>query len=78
MADFKMDGNYFRDRNGNRLGEIDGNYIRDASGNKIGEFDGTTIRDSNGNNIGSIDDVRRVIDGHGGYSLVALWLFFIR
>lgn len=78
MADYKMDGNYLRDRSGNRIAQVDGNYIRDKNGNRVGQIDGRYIRDSRGNRIGTIDDVRKVIDGPGGMTLVALWILFIR
>jgi sporulation protein YlmC with PRC-barrel domain len=93
MKDYKIDGKYFRDRHGKKLGEVDGKYIRndrgvkvaqvdgkyirDSHGSRIGEFDGKYIRNSHGTKIGTIDDVLKIIDGSGGISLVALWMLFI-
>ena len=94
MADYKFDGTelrgrqgnkigaldvkYIRDERGNKIGEIDGKYFRDSRGNRMAEFDGKDIRDSKGSKIATIDDVKKSIDGIGGASLVAMWLFFIR
>jgi hypothetical protein len=73
-----LDGKYIRDRHGSKLGEIDGKYFRDSHGGRIGEFDGRDVRDSHGSRIATIDDVKKSIDGIGGASLVAMWLFFVR
>jgi len=78
MADYKFDGKEFRDRRGSRIGEIDGKYFRDSHGKRVGEFDGKDIRDSHGSRISNLDDVKKIIDGIGGASLVAMWLFFVR
>jgi sporulation protein YlmC with PRC-barrel domain len=74
----EFDGKYIRNSNGSRVGEINGKYIRDSHGTRIAEFDGKYIRDNGNNRIGTIEDVRKEIDGPGGMSLVAFWLFFIR
>ena len=55
--DFKIDGNYLRDRSGNRIAQIDGKYIRDSRGNRAGEIDGRYIRDSRGNRIAELDGI---------------------
>jgi sporulation protein YlmC with PRC-barrel domain len=73
-----LDGKYIRDDRGSKLGEIDGKYFRDSRGAKIAEFDGRDVRDSRGSKIATIDDVKKSIDGNGGASLVAMWLFFVR
>lgn len=73
-----LDGKYIRDNRGNKIGVIDGKYFRDSRGNKVAEFDGKDIRDSRGLKIAAISDVKKVIDGIGGASLVAMWLFFVR
>ena len=94
MSDYKLDGNYLRDRRGIKIGRIDGKYIRDGTSTivgriddkyirdsrstKIAEFDGTYIRDKRGVKIGTIDDVHKSINGVGGISLVALWILFVR
>ena len=49
-----------------------------AMGARLAEFDGRDIRDSHGSRIATIDDVKKSIEGIGGSSLVAMWLFFVR
>jgi sporulation protein YlmC with PRC-barrel domain len=94
MADYKFDGKELRDRRGSRIGvfdgkyicdghgsrvgEIDNKYFRDSHGSRLAEFDGKDIRDSHGSRIATIDDVKKSIEGIGGTSLVAMWLFFVR
>lgn len=60
------------------VGRIDGKHIRDSHGVKIADFDGIDIRDKRGVKIGTINNVRKLIDGAGGISLVALWILFVR
>jgi hypothetical protein len=55
MADYKLDGNYLRNRSGNRVAQVDGKIIRDSSGNRLGEVDGEFIRDSRGNRVAQFD-----------------------
>ena len=94
MADYKFDhevlrdrhgskvavlnGKYILDQHGSRFGEIDGKYFKDNHGARLAEFDGGDVRDSHGSRIATIDDVKKSIDGIGGASLVAMWLFFVR
>ena len=78
MADYRMDGQYLKDSNGNRVAQIDGNYIKDSNGNRVGQIDGQYIKDANGTRIGTMADVRKEIDGPGGATLAALWVLFIR
>jgi sporulation protein YlmC with PRC-barrel domain len=73
-----LDGKYIRDNRGSSLGEIDGKYFKDNRGARLAEFDGRDVRDSRGSKIATIDDVKKSIDGIGGASLVAMWLFFVR
>jgi sporulation protein YlmC with PRC-barrel domain len=73
-----LDGKYIRDHHGSKLGEIDGKYFRDSHGARVAEFDGRDVRDSHGSRIATIDDVKKSIEGIGGSSLVAMWLFFVR
>ena len=63
---------------GSKVGEVDGKYFKDSHGSKVAEFDGKDIRDSRGSKIATIDDVKKSIDGIGGASLVAMWIFFVR
>ena len=94
MSDYKLDGDYLKDRRGIKIGRIDGKHIRDGKGSmvgridgkhirdshgiKIADFDGIDIRDKRGVKIGTIDDVHKSINGVGGISLVALWILFVR
>jgi len=73
-----LDGNYIRDSHSNRVGQIDGKYLRDAHSNRLIEFDGRDIRDSRGSNIASIEDVKKIIEGIGGMTLVSMWILFVR
>ena len=73
-----LDGKYISDHHGSRLGEIDGKYIKDKHGARLAEFDGKYVSDSHGSRIATIYDVKKSIDGIGGASLVAMWLFFVR
>jgi len=73
-----LDGNNIRDAHGSKVGMIDGKFIRDSHGSKIAEFEGKDVRDSHGSKIATIDDIRKAVDGIGGASLVAMWIFFIR
>jgi len=94
VTDYKLEGAYLKDRQGHRIGQIDGKYVRDSRGIRVGEIagnvirdarglrvaqiDGVAIRDASGGRIGNVDDVRELIDGPGGASLVALWLLLLR
>lgn len=94
IAEYKFDGTYLRDRRGNRLGAIEGRYIKDSRGNRLGEIDGKYIKDSRGSRLAEIDgreirdargsrictveEIKKSIDGVGGASLAAVWLFFVR
>jgi hypothetical protein len=93
MADYKFDGKELR-LHGNRVGVLDGKSIRDVHGKPIGRidgkdfrdghgalvarFDGKEIRDSHGSKIGTTEDARMEIDGVGGSSLAAMWVFFVK
>jgi len=48
--------------------------------NRLAYLRGSDIYDSNTNNrIGTLDDARRSIDNaHGGLSVAAFWLLFVR
>ena len=73
-----LDGKYIRDARGSRVGEIDGKFFKDSRGSRVGEFDGKDIRDSRGSRIANIDDVKKSIEGIGGASIVAMWIYFVR
>lgn len=94
MAEFRFDGKVLKNRNGQTVGDTDGKRIRDGRYETVGDidgmkirdrnlhvvadFDGKTIRDARLARLGTIDDVKRVIDGPGGISLVALWVLLVR
>jgi hypothetical protein len=77
----RFDGTYLTDENNNmRIAWIDGNFLMDSkSNNRVVEFRGEDIINcSNNNTIAKMNDIRNMIDGPGGKSLVAFWWFFIR
>ena len=55
MSDYKLDGDYLKDRRGIKIGRIDGKYIRDGKSIKVGVIDGKYIRDSHGSKIADFD-----------------------
>ena len=73
----ELDKNSVRNWNGAQLGEIDGTNVRDAHGKTALEFDGKNIRDETGRKIATIEDVRKIVEGEAGISLVAMWYFFV-
>lgn len=73
----ELDRNLVRAWNGAQLGEIEGTNIRDAHGKKVLEFDGKNVKDDTGKKIATIEDVRKIVEGEAGISLVAMWYFFI-
>ncbi len=73
----ELDGNAIKSWNGEQLGEIDGNSIKDSSGKKVLDFDGKYIRDEAGKRIASLEDIRKIVEGQAGISMVAMWYFFI-
>jgi hypothetical protein len=73
----ELDRNLVKDWNGAQVGEIEGNNIKDSHGKKVLEFDGKNIRDDSGKKIATIEEVRKIIEGEAGISLVALWYFFV-
>lgn len=93
MADYRFERNELRDRSGrkvgaldgaavrndrgSKIGQIDGKSFRDDRGRKVADLDGRDIRDDRGSKIATIDDVKKAVDGIGGASLVAMWLFFV-
>ncbi len=74
----EVDGKFIKDDKLRRVGEVNGKYISDAALRRVAEFDGETIKDQALRRVASIGDVKRAIDGPGGITLVALWLFFVR
>jgi hypothetical protein len=94
MADFVFDGRELRDRSYNVIARVEGNEIKDSSYNTVGRIEGDEIKDSSYNLIARIDgdeikdrsysrmgtmsDARSAIDGPGGHTLAALWIFFVR
>lgn len=73
----EIDGSLVKSWNGATLGEIEGKNIKDSNGKKVLEFDGKNIKDDTGKKIATIHDVRKIIEGGVGISLVAMWYFFV-
>ena len=63
--------------NGTQVGEIDGENIKDSKGKKVLEFDGKNIKDDTGKKLATIEEIRKIVEGEAGISMVALWFFFI-
>jgi hypothetical protein len=77
----EFDGTYLIDGNNYmRIAQIDGDFIVDAKDyRRVVEIRGEDIVDcSNYNTISKMNDIRNMIDGPGGKSLVAFWWFFVR
>jgi hypothetical protein len=73
----ELDGNIVRAWNGEQVGQIEGNNIKDAQGKRVLEFDGKNIKDDTGKKLATIEDIRKVVEGQAGISMVALWYFFV-
>jgi hypothetical protein len=73
----ELDGNTIRAWNGTHVGEIDGNNVKDSNGKIVLEFDGKNIKDDTGKKFGTIEEIRKIVEGEAGISLVAMWYFFI-
>ena len=73
----ELAGNIIKAWNGEKVGEIDGSSIKNANGKKVLEFDGKIIKDDTGKKIATIEDLRKVVEGQAGISLVAVWYFFV-
>ena len=73
----EFDGNIVNGWNGAQVGKIEGQSIKDSQGKKVAEFDGKNIKDDTGKKIATIEEVRKVVEGEAGISLVAMWYFFV-
>jgi hypothetical protein len=73
----EVDGNVVRAWNGAQVGEIEGKNVKDLQGKRVLEFDGKNIKDDLGKKIATIEEVRKIVEGEAGISLVALWYFFV-
>jgi len=73
----ELDGNIVKAWNGTNVGEIDGNKIKDSQSKKVLEFDGKNIKDDKGKKLATIEEIRKIVEGEAGISLVALWYFFV-
>jgi hypothetical protein len=73
----ELAGKIVKSWNGAKLGEFEGKNIKDFNGKKVLEFDGKNIRDDTGKKIATIQEVRKIIEGEAGISLVAMWYFFV-
>ena len=74
----ELRGDNIFDATGRRVGRINGSNIFDSVGRRVAQFDGRDIKDTSGRRISTIDNVRKDIDGIGGASLVAMWVFFVK
>jgi hypothetical protein len=73
----ELDGNIVKAWNGTNVGEIDGNKIKDSQSKKVLEFDGKNIKDDKGKKLATIEEIRKIVEGEAGISLVAMWYFFV-
>ena len=73
----EIDGNFIKSWKGSKMGEIESKNIKDSNGKKVLEFDGKNIKDDTGKKIATIQDVRKIIEGREGISLVAMWYYFV-
>ncbi len=60
------------------MGKISGDRIYDKASRILGKFDGRTLKDKGNRKLADRRDIEKDIDGHGGVTLAALWLFFVR
>jgi hypothetical protein len=77
----EFDGTYLTDANsGMRIAQIEGDFLVESrSCNRIVEIRGDNIVDClSCNTLETMSDIRNMIEGPGGKSLVAFWWFFIR
>lgn len=73
----EIEGNVVKAWNGTKVGEIDGKSIKNSQGKIVLEFDGKSIRDDTGKKLATIEEVRKIVEGEVGISLVAMWYFFV-
>jgi hypothetical protein len=73
----ELDGNTVKAWDGKLVGKIDGKDIRDAGGKKVLEFDGKNAKDDTGKKLATIEEIRKIVEGEAGISLVAMWYFFV-
>jgi hypothetical protein len=73
----ELDGNIVRAWDGKQVGEIDGKNIKDSHGKKVLEYDGKSIKDDTGKKLATIEEIRKIVEGQAGISLVAMWYFFV-
>jgi hypothetical protein len=93
MAEYIFDGKKLKKRSGQKqgeiektivkawdgakVGEIEGTKIKDSAGKTVIEFDGKNVMDESGKKIATLEELRKIVEGEAGISLVALWYFFI-
>lgn len=73
-----LHGKEIRDARGSRLGSIEGDCLKSPTGSRLVTFDGSDVRDARGTRIASIGEIKKLIDGPGGMSLVGLWFLLVR
>lgn len=73
----ELDGNIVKAWDGTQVGEIDGKNIKDSQSGKVLEYDGKSIKDDSGKKLAAIEEIRKIVEGEAGISLVAMWYFFV-
>ena len=73
----ELDGDTVRAWNGELKGKIEGKTVFDSHGKKVLEFDGKSIVDGTGRKIATIEEIRKIVEGEAGISLVAMWYYFV-
>ena len=73
----ELDGKIVKAWNGKQVGSIEGKNIKDSDGKKVLEFDGKNINDDTGKKLATIEEIRKIVEGEAGISLVAMWYFFV-
>jgi hypothetical protein len=74
----KLYNDEIRDSSNRTVIKIYGDEFRDSSNRTIAKMYNDEVRNSSNSKIASLSDIRRIIDGPGGKSLVAFWLAFLR
>ena len=73
----ELEGTTIKAWNGTIIGQIEGKDIKDSNGKKVIEFDGKNIKDDTGKKLATIEEIRKIVEGEAGISLVAMWYFFV-
>jgi hypothetical protein len=73
----ELDGVAVKSWNGTQVGQIDGKSLKDSKGKKVVDFDGKNIKDDTGKKFATIEEIKKIVEGEAGISLVAMWYFFV-